>query len=138
SRRTTRRGRCSPSQRSLGRRCLPFVRRISTFLPAGSALSSRARPRTVMLSDFLTEHREVLLVRARDKVLRRRVPLPTDYELKHGVPIFLDQLAETLRLEAEGDGRPIPEMRPDAVHPASDLFKQGITIGQAVHDYGDI
>jgi len=91
-----------------------------------------------MLSDFLTDHREVLLSRARDKVLQRRVPLPTDYELRHGVPIFLDQLAETLRLEAEGDGLPIPEMRPDAVHHASDLFKQGFTIGQVVHDYGDI
>ena len=68
-----------------------------------------------MLSDFLTDHREVLLSRARDKVLQRRVPLPTDYELRHGVPIFLDQLAETLRLEAEGDGLPIPEMRPATV-----------------------
>ncbi len=91
-----------------------------------------------MLSDFLSDHRESLINRARAKVLERRVPLPTDYELRHGVPIFLDQLVETLRLEAEHPRRPTPEMAADAAHHASDLFKQGFTVGQVVHDYGDI
>jgi signal transduction histidine kinase len=91
-----------------------------------------------MLSEFLSDHRESLILRARGKVLQRRVPLPTDYELQHGVPIFLDQLIETLRLEAKRPGRPMPEMGVDAAHHASDLFKQGFTVGQLVHDYGDI
>jgi len=91
-----------------------------------------------MLSDFLSENRESLIGRTRVKVRQRRVPLPTDYELRHGVPMFLDQLVETLRLESEHPRRPMPEMGPDAVHHASDLFKQGFTVGQVVHDYGDL
>ena len=90
-----------------------------------------------MLSDFLNNNRESLIVRARAKVLQRRVPLPTDYELQHGVPLFLNQLIETLRMEGKLE-RPLPEMGPDAVHHAKDLFKQGLTIGQVVHDYGDL
>jgi signal transduction histidine kinase len=90
-----------------------------------------------MLSEFLTEHREPLIARARGKVLQRRIPLPTDYELQHGVPLFLDQLVETLRIEGQVD-RPLPAMDPDAAHHARDLFTQGFTIGQVVHDYGDI
>ena len=90
-----------------------------------------------MLSDFLSNNRESLIVRARAKVLQRRVPLPTDYELQHGVPLFLNQLIETLRMEGKLE-RPLPEMGPDAVHHAKDLFKQGFTVGQVVHDYGDL
>ena len=91
-----------------------------------------------MLSQFLTEHRAQLIEAARKKVLKRRVPLPTDYELTHGVPLFIDQLAETLRREAEKPGGEPPEMASGAVHHGGDLLKQGFTVGQVVHDYGDI
>ena len=90
-----------------------------------------------MLSDFLVEHRESLIDRARDKVLLRRLPLPTDFELQHGVPLFLDQLSETLRMEAAHLDT-LPKMGPGAILHARDLLAQGFTIGQVVHDYGDI
>ena len=90
------------------------------------------------LSMFLTRNRELLIERARGKVLKRRVPLPTDFELSHGVPLFIDQLAETLRQEAKGPDARLPEMTPGAVHHGHDLLTQGFTVGQVVHDYGDI
>ena len=91
-----------------------------------------------MLSKFLIKNREILIERARAKVLKRRVPLATDYELSHGVPLFIDQLAETLRQEVMGPKAKLPEMAPGAVHHGHDLLKQGFTVGQVVHDYGDI
>jgi signal transduction histidine kinase len=91
-----------------------------------------------MLSKFLTRNREILIERAREKVLKRRVPLPTDYELSHGVPLFIDQLAATLEQEAKGPKAKLPEMTPGAIQHGHDLLKQGFTVGQVVHDYGDI
>lgn len=91
-----------------------------------------------MLSDFLSEHRASLIRRSRAKVLERRAPLPTDYELEHGVPLFIDQLSETLRQEVAQPPGPLPEMGPDAVLHGRDLLAQGFTLGQLVHDYGDI
>jgi signal transduction histidine kinase len=91
-----------------------------------------------MLSEFLTEHREQLIERARVKVVRRRTPRATDYVLLHGVPLFLDQLVQTLRLEAMHPDSDLPEMGPAAVHHGGDLLQQGFTGGPVGHDYGDI
>ena len=92
-----------------------------------------------MLSEFLRENRATLIARSRAKVLLRRVPLPTDFELEHGVPMFLDQLRETLQKEAEhAPAASLPEMGPDAIHHGGDLLALGFTVGQLVHDYGDI
>ena len=103
-----------------------------------------------MLSEFLVENREELIARARSKVVSRRVPQPTDYELQFGVPLFIDQLVETLRREMAPTPTPTPtpapapapapapEMTAGAIHHGSDLLEQGFTVGQLVHDYGDI
>ena len=92
-----------------------------------------------MLSDFLVEHRDQLITNARAMVAQRRVPQPSDHELKYGVPLFLDQLAETLRLEAaHTPACGLPVMKSGAVHHGSDLLAHGFTVGQVVHDYGDI
>lgn len=91
-----------------------------------------------MLYEFLTLYRDELIKRTREKVVRRMAPRPTDDELKNGVPLFLTQITETLRL-AE---RPPPEEvssigRSAALH-GGELRRQGFTIGQVVHDYGDV
>ncbi|HSA54197.1 MAG TPA: hypothetical protein VLE53_00780 [Gemmatimonadaceae bacterium] len=49
-----------------------------------------------MLHQFLTENRDVLVARCRAKVGARRAPRPSEAELEHGVPIFLEQLIGTL------------------------------------------
>jgi signal transduction histidine kinase len=88
-----------------------------------------------MLLDFIASHREDLIARTRLKVAKRLAPRPTERELESGVPLFLDQLAETLRLAP----RVLPaEMdRTAAVHGAA-LLGLGYTIAQVVHDYGDV
>src|SRR3984893_16673385 len=103
-----------------------------------------------MLHEFLTSNRTVLIDRCRVMVGSRSAPKATEYELVHGIPTFLDQLIETLKLEQalEPQGRTLSvrnargEVASDvgmtaALH-GRDLFFQGFTIEQVVRDYGDV
>jgi hypothetical protein len=51
----------------------------------------------VVLYEFIAAHREELIARTRAKVAERLVPKASEGEIATGVPLFLDQLAETLR-----------------------------------------
>jgi hypothetical protein len=51
-----------------------------------------------MLHEFIIPHRDEIIRRCRAKVAQRSVPRPTTVEINHGVPPFLDQLADALRL----------------------------------------
>ena len=106
-----------------------------------------------MLHEFLTANREELIERCRAKVAKRTAPRPTEPELKHGIPLFLDQLTRILRQEqTTGPSEPsestIPE-EPGQTSPASELgqtaashghelLRHGFTVDQVVHDYGDL
>lgn len=88
-----------------------------------------------MLHQFLTDNRDELIRRTRAKVKVRRAPLATDEEVTNGVPLFLDQLAVTLlRIEGSDDDA----IGITASAHGADLLKMGFTIGQVVHDYGDV
>jgi hypothetical protein len=50
-----------------------------------------------MLHDFIIINRDEIVRRCRAKVATRSIPPPTDVEIDHGVPLFLNQLAEALR-----------------------------------------
>src|ERR1700730_7029735 len=52
-----------------------------------------------MLHEFLTANRQTLITRCRAKVAKRSAPRPSDAELQHGIPLFLEQLVKTLELE---------------------------------------
>lgn len=54
--------------------------------------------------------------------------------LEHGVPLFLDQLVETLRLEFTSS----VTMEANATRLGNDLLRRGSSIAQVVHCYGDI
>ena len=43
-------------------------------------------------------YREEVIRRCRVKVATRSIPPPTEAEIDHGVPVFLDQLMDALRL----------------------------------------
>jgi signal transduction histidine kinase len=86
-----------------------------------------------MLEDFISAHREEIIRRAREKVSSRMAPRPTTHELTHGVPLFLTQLGDVLRLKVNG-----PEIGAAATRHGSDLLRQGFSIAQVVHDYGDL
>jgi hypothetical protein len=100
----------------------------------------------MMLHEFLTSNRQVLISRCRDKVAKRFEPLETQATIDHGVPLFLQQLVETLRLEQttparNGDSEPTPAPteigRAAALHGA-ELLRRGFSVDQVVHDYGDV
>jgi len=100
-----------------------------------------------MLHEFLTSNRTELVSRCRSKVAKRLSPTEIPLALDHGVPLFLQQLVETLRLEQrEPPGASVePEPSPAAteigraatVHGA-ELLRLGYTVDQVVHDYGDV
>lgn len=92
-----------------------------------------------MLHEFLTVHRDDIIARTRVKVAERSAPRATQAELEHGVSLFLDQLAETLRNERGTLSRGTSEeiARGAAIH-GGELRRAGFTIAQVVHDYGDV
>lgn len=87
-----------------------------------------------MLHEFITTNRAEIIEQCRAKVAGRRAPRATDIELQYGVPLFLDQLVETLR-DALGAN---PEIGKTAAKHGDELLHGGFTIAQVVHDYGDI
>ncbi len=105
-----------------------------------------------MMHDFLSDHREELIARCRVKVSNRPSPLPTDDELEHGIPLFLDQLIKTLRVEqtatpmrsrkvsgpSGGSKAELSEIGEAATLHGRELLQRGFTVEQVVHDYGDL
>jgi signal transduction histidine kinase len=87
-----------------------------------------------MLQEFIAVNREEIIRRCRAKVATRSVPPPTGAEIDHGVPVFLDQLVDALRLGRTSS----PEIGRSAVQHGHDLLLQGFTVSQVVHDYGDV
>ena len=88
-----------------------------------------------MLHQFVETHREEIIARCRAKVALRSVPPPTEVELlDHGVPLFLDQLVAALR----SSGTLNHEITNSAILHGRDLLRQGFTVAQVVHDYGDV
>jgi hypothetical protein len=95
-----------------------------------------------MLHEFLATNRDELVKRCRAKVAQRPAPRPTAIELEHGVPLFLDQLISTLRSELnaprEGSSQLPTEIGATAGKHGNELLRQGFTVDQVVHDYGDL
>jgi signal transduction histidine kinase len=87
-----------------------------------------------MLYDFLLAHRDEIIAAARAKVAARMSPKATSEELRNGVPLFLQQLADTLR-RSQG---PTEEIGRSATLHGGDLLRQGYNVAQVVLDYGDV
>jgi signal transduction histidine kinase len=87
-----------------------------------------------MLEEFVVLHRDEIIRRCRAKVAKRSIPPPTEAEINHGVPLFLDQLVDALRVGL-GSSAAIGD---SALLHGHDLRRQGFTVSQVVHDYGDV
>ncbi len=90
-----------------------------------------------MLLEFIRDNRSDLILRTRAKVRSRASPPATPAEIESGVPIFLTEFANLL---ADTDPTK-PEPRSfgaSATQRGNDMLRRGFTIGQVVHDYGDI
>jgi signal transduction histidine kinase len=91
-----------------------------------------------MLQEFIAKNRQEILARARLRVSARNVPLATEIELTHGLPVFLDQLGEALRRATAHAAIDHEEIQRSAAQHGTDLFQTGLTVAQVVHDYGDL
>ena len=75
-----------------------------------------------------------IISRCRAKAATRSRSFPIEAEIDHGVPLFLNQLVDALRLGSRAN----PDIGRSAVHHGHDLLLQGFTVSQVVHDYGDV
>ena len=91
-----------------------------------------------MLYEFVETYREAIIAKTRIKVSTRPWPPASTTELENGLPIFLDQLAETLRWEKTDTPFPHDAIGESATRHGRDLLALGFSVSQVVHDYGDI
>jgi signal transduction histidine kinase len=87
-----------------------------------------------LLRAFITANRAEIIDRCRSRVVERMAPRATPLELELGIPLFLDELAATLRAHL-GD---VSGVRVSASLHGGALLKQGFTVAQVVQDYGDV
>ena len=91
-----------------------------------------------MLFEFIVLNREEIVARTRTKVRGRPWPSVSDQEIEHGVPLFLTQLADTLRLETTAEPFSSDAVGATATRHGAELLAAGFNVAQVVHDYGDI
>lgn len=94
-----------------------------------------------MLHVFMDENRAELAARCREKVAARTAPPATTSELEHGIPVLIDQLVAMLRAQqATGPATELTtaDIGSSATMHGSELLREGFTVGQVVHDYGDL
>ena len=100
----------------------------------------------MMLHEFLTANRQQIIKICKGKVAERFESTESEATTNHGVPLFLEQLVETLKEEQtthlrDADSEPAPAPtkigRAAAIHGA-DMLRRGFSVGQVVHDYGDV
>jgi signal transduction histidine kinase len=104
-----------------------------------------------MMHDFLSNNRAELIHRCRLKVASRPARAASEEQLQNGVPLFLDQLIKTLRIEQTGaplESREVSgpangtvamsEIGTSAAQHGHELLRLGFTVDQVVHDYGDL
>src|SRR5687768_9444792 len=88
-----------------------------------------------MLHEFIATNRDQIISRCKERVAARpRSSQPTEAQIDYGVPLFLDQLVDTLR----SPGQASLEIGTSAALHGHNLLVQGLTVSQVVHDYGDV
>jgi hypothetical protein len=100
-----------------------------------------------MLHHFLTQNRRELIRNCRLKVSRRYEPSEVPQVVDHGVPLFLQQLVDTLKAEQLTAVRVVSEPGPSPVSTeigraatlhGTELLRLGYSVDQVVHHYGDV
>ncbi len=88
-----------------------------------------------LLHAFIATHREEIISRTREKLAKRQLPSASEVEIEYGVPRFLDEL--NMRLASELEHEEVQIGASATLH-GGELLAMGFTIGQVVHDYGNI
>jgi signal transduction histidine kinase len=88
---------------------------------------------TIVLHMFITDHRDEILARCEAKV-GSRLPTRASVADPDGIPLFLEQLVDTLRQGTSSN----PGIGESAGAHGRRLRVKGFTVSQVVHDYGDV
>lgn len=95
-----------------------------------------------MLSEFLTTNKDELTKRCKAKAAARAGRPGTSTESGAGVPALIGQLITTLQdpmMGTPGSSAPLPtSIASSAGERGAELFREGFTVDQVVHDYGDL
>ena len=92
----------------------------------------------MVLQNFIAQYRDELILRTRSKVVLRSAPRATSEEIDNGIPLFLTQLGRILEQEGALQAADGSEMGASATLRGGELLKQGFSIAQVVHGYGDV
>ena len=84
-----------------------------------------------MLHAFLTANRAAIIARTRVQASARFAPRATEEELEEGIPLFLDQLIDILRVA----GASLDAIASSASAHGRTALDRGFTVAQIVHDY---
>lgn len=103
------------------------------------------------MHQFLADHRDALINRCEFKATQRSEPHASHAASRYGIPVFLDQLIKTLKIEQTsapeqsrqvsgpaGGPSEFSELGESATQHGRELSEHGFTIEQVVHDYGDL
>jgi signal transduction histidine kinase len=92
----------------------------------------------VSLFEFIVNNRSEILALAREKIMARKWPAVSQQELEHGLPLFLTQLTETLRLRSTPQPFSVSAIGTSAAKHGGEALAERFTVAQVVHDYGDL
>jgi signal transduction histidine kinase len=98
------------------------------------AIALLYRGSRMMLDYFLAANRDEIIARCRANVATRSFPVAVAPESDHGIPLFLDQLMDALRMGSSSHG----EIGRSALRHGHDLLLRGFSVSQVVHTYGDV
>ena len=90
-----------------------------------------------MLADFIIANRDEIIALTRSRITVRSSPRSAGPEL-NGIPMFLEQLAEALHVARSTDVVDHDQILESAAVHGRNLLAMGLTVGQVVHDYGDV
>jgi len=92
-----------------------------------------------MLDDLLISHRALIIARTQERLAARQSPRPPlAEELASGIPAFLEQLGDALRLAKTTDVVDHVQIAASAARHGKERLRMGVTIAQVVRDYGDV
>jgi hypothetical protein len=103
----------------------------------GSPTAKKPSSKKMTLYDFIGENHDVILPRTSQRVASWS-PSASLHEVERGLPLFLTQLSETLRLETSDTPFPTSAIGIAAAAHGRELVQGGYSVSQVVHDYGDI
>jgi signal transduction histidine kinase len=92
----------------------------------------------VTMYDFISKEKSDIIGLARQKILARKWPTVSALELEHGLPLFLSQLSETLRLRSTAEPFSSTAIANSAGKHGGEALSKNFSVAQLVHDYGDL